>query len=142
MKYTQSFIKAMGVNGCYFLCLCKLAEEITQKQFDYLRIAETCIDKGFIFFDKKNYNNNHNFFVENPCGVLKEMTGEKWTVKKVSGIYEKQLDEFEIWFWAKNQYYADKGIGHFTTEEDNLLQNSETVRSGKVYSKRIFRRLA
>ena len=138
MKYIQSFCKSMGESGCYFLCLCKLGEKETNKSVDYLRIAEICINKGYVNFNEKNYNDIDNFFVSNPCGVLEVITGQKWNVRKESGIYDTKENELEIWFWATSQKNADKGIGHFTTVDDNLLQNSVTVKIGKVYSKRIF----
>lgn len=130
----------MGANGCYFICLCKLGEEITKNEVDYLRIAEKAINHGYIDFNKKDFEDKNNFYVRQPWGVLELITGESWNVRKEVGIYDAKDNEYEVWFWATSQTNADKGIGHFTTVNDNLLQKSITVKKGKVYSKRIFTR--
>ena len=136
MRYFQSFCKAIGNYGCYVLCIIDIAEEITGKKFNPIQVMEDCITKGFVYFDKSNYDNKDNFFVKEPHKVLEMLTNRKFTITKESSDYKAKKDEYVIEFWSTN------GLdGHFAriNKDFNSLQKSRNVNSGRIHSYRVFR---
>ena len=147
MDYIQSFFKSAGANACYALSLIDIARDVTkERKIIAFSVNEEealiyGIEKGYIDFNKNNYDDTHNFYVKRPDLFMEAMTGSKWSVRIEGPDYKCQEEEYEILFWALNDENAKKGIGHFTRPGKNSLQTSNTVKNGKVYSKRIFKKL-
>ena len=138
MKYEQSFMKAIGEWGCYALCIINIAEEVTGLRYNILQELEEGIDKGYIYFNKNNYQDPKNFDIDEPALFLSMLTGTRWSVRKESDIlYKPKKDEYIVERWERN------GYGHFarTKAGYNSLQDSKCVTLGKLASLRVFKQL-
>lgn len=136
----QSFYESLGKYGCYYLLLLQIGQrELTANDLFFLSCQFH--ENNFLHFNKNNLADTENFFVKNPAKILEVLTGKKYTVRKEPATYEPKENETEILFYALNQKNADKGIGHFRMKEYDTLQNSNTVKKGKVYSKRIIKEI-
>ena len=136
MDYIQSLYLSAGNYGCYLFCLINVAEEYLGSSFIVEDVIEQCIDKGFIKFNKLNYNDPDNFYVKEPARVLEYLTGVKWDVRKVYDIdYKKETGEYIIEFWSKD----NGATGHFAriNRGYNSLQKSYSVDKGKIHSLRV-----
>lgn len=61
-------------------------------------------------------------------------------MRREGNTYKAKDGEHVVNFYAKNDANNDRGIGHFDSDGCHTLQNSVTVRVGKVYSTRVFKR--
>lgn len=138
-KHTQSFMLAAGRYACYALQIVHIARSLGVN-VNELDALEDGILKGFIRFNEANYEDGNNFFVNAPAEFLSFLTGIKWTMRREGNTYKAKTGEHVINFWAKNDANNAKGEGHFDTPDCHTLQNSVTVRVGKVYSTRVFTR--
>lgn len=136
MKYEQSLCTSIGNYACYVFSLINLAEEYTGKTIDKFFAIEKIIENHYVKFNHTNYLDKGNFYVLDPCKILKFLTGKNWSVQKVHAPYKIKENEFAIEFWSK-----DKGeTGHFcrTYKGYNSLQYSSNVENGELWSFRIF----
>lgn len=143
--HIQSFFKCAGSEACYSICLIRIAQQYCKEnnvtfygnELDALEIGiqNKCIDFNFNNFE----DTATGFFVRDPDGFLNLLTSAKWTHATESRTYKCKKNEYEILFNAKTETDGAKGKGHFTTPTSDSLQNSQTVKNGFVYSKRIFR---
>lgn len=138
-KHTQSFMLSAGRYACYALQIVHIAQSLGIK-VNELDALEDGILKGYIYFNEANYEDDGNFFVNDPAGFLSFLTGMKWTMRREGNTYKAKDGEYVINFWAKNDVNNAKGIGHFDAPDCHTLQNSVTVQVGKVYSTRVFKR--
>lgn len=113
-----------------------MAEEYLNSIFeDKIKIIEKIIKTGYVDFNWNNYNDDNNFYVKNPAGVLELLTGKKWSVTKELPSYKKEKREYLIEYWYKAPY------GHFarTKKSFNSLQTSNCVKNGVLHSYRVAR---
>jgi hypothetical protein len=136
----QTFIEEAGEAGCYALDIMKLAERITSAKFDPLEQLRNCINRGLIYYNEKDQNDNKNFFVEDPAGILVLLTGRKWEVTKEEPGYVPRPGEYIVERWERSKTGAV--IGHFRLPDWDSLADSQTVKYGKRVSLRVFRRVA
>ena len=139
MKYEQSFMKAIGDNACYALCIINIAEQLVGKPYDTLGVLEEGIKRGYIEFHEENYNHPDNFYINEPALFLGMLTGKKWSVRKETDIlYKPKAGEYVVERWERN------GYGHFARTRDgyNSLQDSKCVTLGKLASLRVFKETA
>lgn len=134
--FIQSLCLALGKWGCYFFCLLDIAREITHKAFDVFESAYFAIKSGFIVFNFDDYTDTNNFFISDPVGILKMLTGYSFEVRIESPDYVLKENEFAVEEWSNNgkQHFARVRKGY------NSLQSSVCVNEGKVTSLRVFRR--
>ena len=98
------------------------------------------IQYGWIDFNFDRYADINNFYVRFPEKFLSYLILRDVIVEKMGRTYIARPDEIEIDFWAKTETDGDKGIGHFILPDDtDPIQNSVTVKTGFIYSKRIFK---
>lgn len=135
MKFDQSLFVSLGKYGCYFLCLIHLAQEVTKKNYDIMTVLYICIKKGYIKFNEQDYDDENNFFVNNPDLILKLLTGKNWSVKKETPDYQKKDGEYIAYFWRK----PGQKEGHFILDNYNGLQHSVSVEEGRLESIRVFK---
>lgn len=135
----QTFLEEAGEASCYALCIIKLAEMITGKYFPVVETLNDCIAKKFIYYNVNNKNDNDNFFVSAPDKMLSYLTGVKWSVSKEIAEYRMKVDEWCVQRWERTK--AGAVIGHFRLPEWDSLIDSQTVKYGKMISKRIFRKV-
>lgn len=145
-EHIQSFYLAAGNYGCYAFCIIKLAKKILEKKGmspGIINEQEALIygvEGSFISFNEDDYNSDKNFYVIDPEGFIRFLTGESYVVRFEGPSYCCKKDEYEINFWALNDSNGLRGIGHFCLPGENTLQFSKTVKNGKIYSKRIYKK--
>lgn len=147
-EHIQSFYKSCGEYGCYALCIVKAARIWLRKHGNFNRAYELDFEKsitqgiqfGWIDFNFDNYADKNNFFVNAPEKFMSYLILKDCSIAKMSSSYEAKPDEIEIDFWTKTEADGEKGIGHFVLPNDtDTIQNSVTVKTGFIYSKRIFK---
>lgn len=135
MEYLQSFYKSAGNYACYALCLINIAEEYLNVKISKDLSLEKGIELGYIYFNKKNYDDTENFYVKDPAKYLQFLTGAKWKVRKEGADYKRKTGEYAVEYWS----YTNGRTGHFARiyKGFNSLQNSKSVKDGKIVSYRI-----
>lgn len=126
----QTFFEELGKNGCYLFCLAKIAG--CKGAGFFVRCVLKGVEKGWIEYGGRG--DIDNFTVCDPCAFLGEMTGKKWTVRKLGAEYEAKSGEREVLVYKSNI----TGATHFRLADYDPLESSVTVRTGHVESKRIF----
>jgi hypothetical protein len=135
----QTLLSEAGEAACYALDILEIAERERGQRLDLIEALYEGIDRGFIYYNEKDPNDNDNFFVENPAMLLAIFTGHRWTVEKVGPDYVPAPGEYAVDRWERVRTGAV--IGHFRLPDWDSLQDSMTVRYGKIVSKRVFRRI-
>lgn len=128
----QSFFLSAGNNGCYCFSIIKLAERILKKDIDVHTALQAGIDKKYIRVNKKNYAQSDNFYVLEPAKFLTYLSGWKCGVKKAPADYKPKNGELIVEHWKR------AGYGHFRLSDWDSLENSQTVKYGKISSLRVF----
>ena len=120
----NTLIKKLSDYGCYFLCLCEIAERHTGQPVDIIRTAVKALEEGWIEED---------FTIQRPTEILKYLTEKSWVCIK-SEKESKSPDSYAI------QCYKNERTGytHFRMEDWDSLKDSVTVKEGKIDSYRIF----
>lgn len=145
IKHIQSFFLSAGSESCYAITLIDVAREYIESfglelignEQDYLEHGTV---RGFIDFNWAKYSDTGSaFFVKDPCGFLKMITGKDWSCRKEAKDYRAKAGDYVINFWSKSEDNGRKGIGHFARDGFDSLQDSLTVKNGFVYSKRVLR---
>jgi hypothetical protein len=131
----QTFFSEAGEAACYALALVNVAEEYLGHEIDADAALLAGIDKGYIHYSWGNPDDNDNFFVGNPAGLLGDLTGRPWTVRKEAANYSPRPREFIIDRWERVKTGAV--IGHFRRPQWDSLVNSVTVRCGTIVSLRV-----
>lgn len=142
----QKAALAIGKTGCYFLCICKLAELIDHQLIDPIEMYQ---------------EGNHALCLAEDCTVmdagslLSMMIAKRWTCIKAGSSHPLILDyqckegEYEVLRYERPPELGDTKSterAHFVIGDGkgNLAwdpwEGSHTVAVGAVVSKRIFRR--
>ena len=114
---TQSMLLRMGATGCYFLSLCSIAEEYTGLNIDILGAAKDCLRKKLIQRD---------FFVMNPCEVLRLLTWRTWTLDTKNELPTVAPDEMytvEKWRYGDETHFKRRFV-------DTIEGGANTVKKG------------
>lgn len=126
IKAIQDLCACLGSDGCYTLCLILVAEKITKKDIDVIRVTRKLIDNNFIDYDDKRpraYANT--MYVKDADKVLKMLGCVGYRIRKVSELPE-----------GYNGYYIERhslnGNTHFTLPDYNTLTDSKCVREGRI----------
>ena len=123
----QTKLKNIGSDGCLFLSLCTIIEEVTNREADIIGIVQLSRAKGWLSED---------YTVEDSIAILNEFTGK--SVKRE--IFETlpaviKDNEFTIEKWY-NERINDKGetvkYTHFKRRFVDTLLSSTTVKEGKI----------
>lgn len=134
MEIQRTFL-TLGQNGCYFFCLWKIITKYNGYAYhDPLLLYDRCVYKGYLRED---------CWVENPAKILEDELGGKWEVRKEGPEYERQEGEIVVLRYERKSPMG--AASHFVLQEEggsiwDPLGESETVRTGYVQSKRVFRR--
>jgi hypothetical protein len=118
----QKIMEEIGKFGCYFLCLVRIAEEETGHRIDAIPFYTIGQRLGYIVKE---------CFINDPAKLLGLMTKKRWKVKKESPEYKAEPSEREVLHYVYR-------IGHFVLPDYDPYGDSETVRKGRLESKRIF----
>lgn len=139
-KGIQTFLEEAGDAACYALCIIKIAELIKEIEFDVIKTLEAAIQRGFVFYNENDKNDNNNFYVDYPENFLSWLTAETWTVTKESADYIALPGEFVSNRWERIK--TGSVLGHFNLPNWDSVVDSQTVKYGKIVSKRVFRRVS
>ena len=119
-KGIQSKLKFIGSDGCLFLCLCSIIEEITGQPADIINIVQESMAKKWL---------DNEFTVLDSLALLKEFTGKTFKrteVKKLPDIIKDNEFSIEVW-----QMPGSKGK-HFKRRFVDTLVDSQTVKYGSI----------
>ena len=129
----QSIAKRLGESGCYFLSLLRLAKVENAAIGIYRQAVQLKIME-------------EDCYVIDPARVLSLATGGAWEVRHAPPEYLPGKDEWEILRYERKTTTAT--YAHFVVGDGrgqvayDPLDNSQTVASGKLISKRIIKRIA
>jgi hypothetical protein len=129
----QDRIKTIGTDGCYALCLCKIAETALGLRRTAGQTVDLILDgvcAGFFSSDMT---------VRDGEGFLQYATNVKWSLERTESPPAANPLLFVIAEWFNKR----TGFTHFTLREPILfdpLQNSVTVKEGYIRSYRVYRR--
>lgn len=126
----------IGQNGCYYFCLCDIANEFNEKNSNcgikskiesYFDCWKYCKEKGWIGKD---------CYIKDPCSILNYMTGHKWSVKWEEWNYVPKENEYQVeeWRWGLSQHFA-----RIKQRNYNPLNYSRCVDIGQITSQRIYK---
>lgn len=119
----QSKLLMLGNYGCYLICLCK---QFNQED-DILRLYDYFLSKGYIGED---------CYVKDPVSIVKYLSGNNYTVSKVTTTPVLQKGDFYVERW----YNKATGLAHFTLHDYDPLGESKTRLNGSIESYRYFKR--
>ena len=125
IKAIQDLANCVGTDGCYFICLCAVAEKITGKDIDVLRSAWEAIELKLIDYDLKRpraYKNK--MFVFDADKVLEMLGCDGYYIEKVDAL-PKDYDGYYI------VRYTLEGSTHFILPDYNSITYSNTVAYGR-----------
>ena len=129
----QAKFLEIGRNGCYFLCLLKIAELKLDKPLSVIDAYEKFLEKGYI---------KRNCFVLQPKNILSDLCNTIVTFQWKEQDYKPFFGEFVI-----KRYAIKMGKGELThfvlfdheeNEIFNPLTTSPAYVSGKVIDLRVF----
>jgi len=135
----QTLMSEAGESACYALCIIEIAERISKKSFDVISSILAGISNGFIKYNFHDHTDPDNFYVLDPSKFLYFLVGTRWEVRKESATYIKRGNEYEVDVWEYKP--AGKVVYHFRLPDWDSLEDSNTVKYGKVVSKRIYKRI-
>lgn len=134
----QQFMGEAYEAACCALCLVDIACEYTGKEIDVLDALYKACDKGYIYFNDKNLNDNSNFYVQYPALFLEQMTGKKWEYRHEAATYKPLKGEYIMQRYERRK--TGYTIGHF--QRDGIFEpvrGSLTVQYGNLVSTRVCR---
>jgi hypothetical protein len=138
----QTLLAEAGEAGCYALDIIEIAERELMETGEKINLADALylgIDRGFIYYNEKDINDNDNFFVKDPAAFLGAVAGGQWEVKKAEADYIPAKGEYVVDRWERVK--TGETAGHFRLPDWDSLSGSMTVKYGRIVSKRVFRRI-
>ena len=119
-KGVQTKLKYISSDGCLFLCLCSIIEEITGQPADIINIVQESMAKKWL---------DNEFTVLDSLALLREFTGKTFRrleVKKLPDVIKDNEFSIEVW-----QMPGSKGK-HFKRRFVDTLIDSQTVKYGNI----------
>lgn len=132
-NFLQSYYLSLGEESCFFLQLLNIAEQEIGCNLDPLSIAIICKHKNFIYLNLDNLKDKKNFLIYEHAKILELLTGKKWQYEKAAKTYKAKKNEYVI-----NEYQNGSNT-HFDSDNFHSLQDSITIKNGKIVTKRVFR---
>jgi hypothetical protein len=133
----QKLMETLGKNGCYFLSIVHLAENVTKERIDAIEAFLIALSSG---------NVQQDCFVVAPWTILSRLSGVRWGMRKEAKDYPTKPGELEILRFERQDIGAL--VGHFVVGDGrggvawDPFGESRTVRDGVLVSKRVFYREA
>lgn len=116
----QTKLKVCGEEGCLFLSLLSIAEEIGNKQIDLITAYNIAIDNKYMLQD---------FYMLNQEGFIAKLTAKpikKETLKKLPDPVPNNMYTVEKWYNPRTK------LTHFRRRGFDTLENSITVKEGYI----------
>jgi hypothetical protein len=142
IEAVQKVCSLIGKWGCYFLCILHEAEKILCQQLDPFHFYLLAV-RGAVMMDT--------CFVTNAGDFMGMLVGGRWRALKAGDgldsagrpydlplAYQQKPGEVVIDRWE----IAGETDGHFVGSDGwDPYGNSQTVRNGRIVSKRVFRKI-
>jgi len=135
----QTFLSEAGESACYALDIIEISERFNGVHKDPVESLFYGISLGLIHYNERDPNDNDNFFVRDPAAFLSRLTGANWTAEKAEPNYKERPGEYIVERWERIR--TGSVIGHFRLPDWDSLSDSQTVKYGKIASKRVFRQI-
>lgn len=116
----QSVLLNCGKEGCLFLALMSIAEEVRKEACDLINCINTLFEAKCI---------KSNFYVSDSLLMLGLLTGKKWHRREVT-VLPPEIKENE--FTIAQYYNKNTGFCHFRRRGWDTLWDSRTVREGVI----------
>jgi hypothetical protein len=121
----QDLAWCLGSDGCYYICLCAIAEEITGKEIDLIKTAKRMIDNKIIDYDWKRPKAYKNMFYITDADKLLKALGCKEHIEKVDELPKGYKGKYIV------RYTLD-GNTHFVLPNYNSITYSNCVANGRI----------
>lgn len=121
----QDLAWCLGSDGCYYVCLCAIAEEITGKEIDLLKTAKKMIDNKIIDYDWRRPKAYRNMFYITDADKLLKALGCKEHIEKVDELPKGYKGKYIV------RYTLD-GNTHFVLPNYNSITYSNCVANGRI----------
>ena len=121
----QDLAWCLGSDGCYYTCLCAIAEEITGKEIDLLKTAKRMIDNKIIDYDWRRPKAYKNMFYITDADKLLKALGCKEHIEKVDELPKGYKGKYIV------RYTLD-GNTHFVLPNYNSITYSNCVANGRI----------
>ncbi len=116
----QDMFRHINTDGCLFLSLCSIIEEVTEKPADLIGIIQRSMKEGWLAED---------YEVKDSLSLLGEFTGKKWTRREETSLpIVIEAHEFTIEKW----FNPRTGFTHFKRRFVDTLFSSATIKFGKI----------
>ena len=116
----QDMFRHINTDGCLFLSLCSIIEEVTEKPADIIGIIQKSMKEGWLSDD---------YEVRDSLALLGEFTGKKWKRIEAPELPQK-IEEWE--FTIEKWFNPRTGFTHFKRRFTDTLFSSATVKFGKI----------
>lgn len=124
----QRRLTGIDSDGCFFLALCSIAEEMLGRPIDLIDAVNLCYRNKLIMDE---------YTVQSAATILGVLTGKQWTGEVVTSLDNVDIGEHD---YTVAVYHNDRtGLDHFRRRYVDTLENSTTVREGYIREYRIYR---
>ena len=121
----QDLSWCIGSDGCYFICLCAIAEEITGKEIDIIKTAKRMIDNNLLDYDWKRPKAYKNMMYVTDADKILKALGCKEHIEKVTDLPKDYKGKYIM-------RYSLNGATHFVLPNYNSITYSNCVANGKI----------
>lgn len=128
IPHVQDLAYCLGQEGCLFITLCAIAEQIANTPIDLLRTAIRLVDLGlmdYVYTEPRNHLREA-FYIRDRNKVLDVLTNKNGiTTKKVKQLLHNYKGLYYI-------QYRNGNYTHFILPDYNSMYYSATVAKGEV----------
>jgi hypothetical protein len=121
----QDLAWCLGSDGCYYICLCAIAEEITGKEIDLIKTAKRMIDNKILDYDWRRPKAYKNMFYVTDADKLLKALGCKEHIEKVDELPKGYKGKYIV-------RYTLEGSTHFVLPNYNSITYSNCVANGRI----------
>lgn len=121
----QDLAYCLGSAGCYYICLCIIAEEITGKEIDLIKTAKRMIDNKLLDYDWRRPKSYKNMFYVTDADKLLKALGCKEHIEKVDELPKDYKGKYIV-------RYTLEGSTHFVLPNYNSITYSKCVAEGRI----------
>ena len=122
---TATRLKGIDSDGCHFLTLCSIAEDVLGAPIDLIEAVNIAYNENLI--DKKDV-----FYVKDSCALLSVLTGKQWTRKEIAAKDFKPEEVGEHDYTEAVYFNIETGFHHYRRRGYDTLVHSVTVEKGYI----------
>lgn len=121
-------IQTLLMDGCYFLCLCSIAEDAGGKPVDIIDVANEALEQGLVSSDG---------YVSFPVEILENLLpGTRWELDRQKAVPRLVADNE---YTVLKYYNINTGYTHFRRRDVDTLVDSKTVKEGRLVNCYVFK---